>query len=111
MLNSKQINVDLLYLRALAIRRKVFGPESPQAVASLNDLGVGYAAEGKFPEAEQAFSNAMTIMDKQPKPNPATLAIVYTNMANLFQIEGKHKKARKMAEKARVFQEQENSPS
>jgi len=31
-------------------------------------------------------------------------------MANLYQVEGKHKKARKMADKAKAFRDQEASP-
>ena len=73
-------------------------------------MGVAYAGEGKFPEAEQAFSDAMTILARLPKSNAPTLAIVYTNMANLYQVEGKHKKARKMADKAKAFRDQEASP-
>jgi len=110
-LKSKEINVDSFYLRALAIRKKVFGPESHQAVASLNDLGVAYAEEGKFPEAEQTLGEAVALLLPKSKQDAATLEIVYTNMSNLFNMEGKHRKARKMAERAKACHDQEGSPS
>ena len=110
-LKCKQVNVDSLYLRALAIRKRVYGPENPVVVVSLNDLGVAYTEEGKFPEAERTFSDALTITAKQPKPDGPTLAKVYANMANLYQHEGKDKKARKMAEKAKALRALEESPS
>jgi Flp pilus assembly protein TadD len=80
-------------------------------VASLNDLGVAYAEEGKFPEAEQTFSETMAVLARRTKPDVSTLAVVYTNMANLYQMEGKHRKARKMAERAKALREREGSPS
>ena len=109
-LKPKEINVDLLYLRALAIRRKVFGPESHQVVASLNDLGVGYAEEGKFPEAESTFAETLALLLRKTQQDAATLEIVYTNMSSLLDMEGKHRKARKMAERARTCHEQEGAP-
>ena len=65
-LKSKEVNVDLLYMRALTIRKKVYGPENPIVAQSFNDLGVAYGEERKFSEAEQAYSNALTILTKQP---------------------------------------------
>jgi len=76
-----------------------------------NDLGVAYAEEGKFPEAERTFADTLALLTRKTKPDAATLAIVYTNMANLYQREGKHRKARKMAERAKAFREREGSPS
>src|SRR5712671_2243564 len=46
---------------ALAIRRKRFGPESPEAAAWLNELGLTLLADGKLSEAEQAIREALDI--------------------------------------------------
>jgi len=104
----KQVNVDLLCLRALAIRKKVYGPESPEAVASLRSLAAVYTQEGKFPEAEQTYSETLATIAKQPKPDALVMAAVYLNLADLYTREGKHKKARKMAEKAKNLQYQQS---
>jgi len=101
----KQLNVDPLYLRSLAIRKKVFGPESPLVVNSLDNLAAAYTQEGKYPEAEQTYSAALALLVKQPKPDAPALAGVYFNLAVLYQREGKHKKARKMAEKAKSLRD------
>jgi tetratricopeptide (TPR) repeat protein len=89
----------------------VYGPGSPAVVASLNNLGVAYAEEDKFREAERTFSDVLTILAKQPKPNSLTLAMVYTNMSNLYRCEGKQKKAREMAQKAKAIRDLEESPT
>src|SRR6267142_952523 len=46
---------------SLAIRRKRFGSESPQAAASLNELGLALLADGKLSEAEQVNREALNI--------------------------------------------------
>ena len=89
----------------------MYGPESSPVVASLNNLAVAYAEEDKFPEAERTFSGVLTLLSKQPKPNAPALATVYTNMSKLYRREGKPKKARKMADKAKGLREQEEAPS
>jgi Flp pilus assembly protein TadD len=74
-------------------------------------LGVAYAEQGKLSEAERAFSDVLTILDKRPKPDTPTQAAVYTNLASLYLRKGMHKKARKMAAKAKALRDQETSPS
>ena len=102
----KQVTVDLLYLRSLAIRKKVFGPESPQVLTSLSGLAFAYTQEGKLWEAEHTYSEALALIAKQKKPDARALATVYVNLADLYSREGKHKKARKMAEKAKDLRNQ-----
>jgi eukaryotic-like serine/threonine-protein kinase len=46
---------------ALAINRKLFGPESPEAAASLNDLGFVLSKEGSLAEAESTLQEALAI--------------------------------------------------
>src|SRR5260370_4660457 len=48
-----------MHRAALAIRRKHFGPESPEAAASLNDLGLELMAEHKLSEAEGVVGEAL----------------------------------------------------
>src|SRR6267142_4309972 len=44
--------------KALAIRQDKFGPDSLEAAASLNDLGLKLMVQHKLPEAEKAHSEA-----------------------------------------------------
>jgi len=46
---------------ALAINRKLFGSESPEATASLNELGLALIARNKMSEAEEVDSEALAI--------------------------------------------------
>src|SRR5882724_7907846 len=52
---------DEMHRAALAVRRKLFGPESPEAAASLNELGLDLLAEGRLSEAEAADGEALAI--------------------------------------------------
>jgi Flp pilus assembly protein TadD len=49
-------------------------------------LGIAYSKEGKFADAERAFWQALEILGRKTKPDAETLAIVYANMANLYDI-------------------------
>src|SRR5882724_3450507 len=48
----------------LAIRRNRFGSESPEAAASLNDLGLTLMGDGKLSEAEQVNREALDIRQR-----------------------------------------------
>jgi len=48
----------------------------------------------------------LTLIAKQKKPDAQALARVYVSLADLYSREGKQKKARKMAEKAKGLRDQ-----
>jgi len=79
---------------ALAIRRQTFGPESLQAAASLNDLGLVLMTQHKLPEAEKAHAHALAIRRRllgEENPDTATslndLAAAYRDQGKLTQAE------------------------
>ncbi len=80
-------------------------------VATLNNLGVAYAQEGKLAEAERAFSDVLAILEKRPKSDPPTATAVYNNLSSLYLHQGMRKKAKRMAAKAKALREQESSTS
>ena len=55
---------EKMHRAALALNRQVFGPESREAAASLNDLGDALSNEGQWVEAESAFQQALRIRRK-----------------------------------------------
>jgi tetratricopeptide (TPR) repeat protein len=69
-------------------------------------LALAYTQEGKLWEAEHTYSEALTLIAKQKKPDAPALARVYVNLADLYSRQGKHKQARKMAEKAKGLRDQ-----
>jgi hypothetical protein len=54
--------------RALAIEKKVLGPEHPDVAGTLNNLGNVYDDQGNYPLAEQALSRALAIEEKVQGP-------------------------------------------
>lgn len=85
---------------AVAIRRKVSGPESAETAASLNNLGRAYIVQNKLPEAEQADSEAYSIRQKIFGPDNADTATSLNDLSSVYRQEGKLKAAETMARAA-----------
>jgi len=93
---------------ALAIRRKRFGAESPEAAASLNELGLTLLVDGKLSEAAQVTREALDIRRRRfgnENPDVATsqnnLAHVYTQTGKLTEAEALAREA--LATRQRLF--------
>jgi serine/threonine protein kinase/tetratricopeptide (TPR) repeat protein len=81
---------EKMHRAALALDRKLFGPESQQSAASLNGLGDALSSKGQWVEAESAFQQALRIRRKvfgNVNPNVAeslnSLADMYRNQGNV----------------------------
>lgn len=85
---------------AVAIRRKVSGPETAETAASLNDLGLAYMVENKLPEAEQAHGEAYRIRQKIFGPTNAQTAASLNDLSSVYRQEGKLTEAEAMARTA-----------
>jgi serine/threonine protein kinase/tetratricopeptide (TPR) repeat protein len=85
---------------AVAIRRKVSGPESAETATSLNNLGLAYMNENKLPEAEQAHDEAykirLTIFGSENAETAASL----NDLSSVYRQEGKLIEAESMARSA-----------
>ncbi len=85
---------------ALAIRQRIFGPESQEVAASLNDVGLELMAEHKLPEAETNHAQALAIRRRLlGDENPET-ATSLNDLAAVYRDEGKFKAAEAMAREA-----------
>ena len=62
-------------------------------------------------QLEQAYSDAVALHAKLPKADSHALAVLYTNLANLYTRWGKHRKASKMAQKANAVRNHDGSSS
>jgi tetratricopeptide (TPR) repeat protein len=51
-------DAEPLYTRVLAARRQRFGPDHPDTLGSLHNLGTLYLRLGRFPEAERLLTEA-----------------------------------------------------
>ena len=85
---------------AVAIRRKVSGPESAETATSLNNLGLAYMHENELPEAEQAHREAYNIRQKIFGPENAETATSLNDLSSVYREEGKLTEAESMAREA-----------
>jgi non-specific serine/threonine protein kinase/serine/threonine-protein kinase len=87
---------ESLLSRSLQIRRKVLGPQHPDTLASMNDLGEAIRWEGRYPEAEKLVREALHGRQQVLGPdNPATLASMYT-LGLVLQSESSYDEAEKL---------------
>jgi serine/threonine protein kinase/tetratricopeptide (TPR) repeat protein len=76
---------EKMHRAALTLYRKRFGPESPEAAASLNDLGVALWKEWKQPEAEAAHREALAIRRRLYGNEHADVATSLNNLADVYR--------------------------
>jgi len=74
---------------ALAIRRRTFGPESREAAASMNDLGLELMAQHKLPEAEKMHSEALAIRWRLLGAENAETATSLNDLGAVYRDEGR----------------------
>jgi serine/threonine protein kinase/Tfp pilus assembly protein PilF len=89
-----------MHRAALAIRRKVFGPESPETAASLNDLGLALIARNKMSEAERVDGEALAIRWHLFGNQNADTATSLNDLSSVFRQQGRLTEAEPMAREA-----------
>src|SRR5882672_2204469 len=85
---------------ALAIRRKHFGPGSPEVATSLNDLGLALIACGKLSEAAEAHREALEIRRRRFGNENTDVAVSQNNLAHVFTQTGRPAEAEALAREA-----------
>jgi eukaryotic-like serine/threonine-protein kinase len=85
---------------ALEINEKLFGPDSREAAASLNDLGLALVAQHKLPEAEAADHQALAIRQSLFGRENADTATSLNDLGAVNREEGRLKDAEAMAREA-----------
>ncbi len=84
----------------LKLCRKRFGRESPEAAASLNDLGLALIANGKMREAEQVNREALEIRRRRFGDENADVATSKDNLAHACNDNGKFTEAEALEREA-----------
>jgi tetratricopeptide (TPR) repeat protein/transcriptional regulator with XRE-family HTH domain len=77
-----------LFERALAIRKKVLGPEHPSTAASLNNLALLLRAQGDLAAARPLLERALAIHENSLGPDHPLTATNLNNLALLLQGQG-----------------------
>src|SRR5882762_789612 len=85
---------------ALKLCRKRFGRESPEAAASLNELGLALIANGKKREAEQVNREALEIRRRRFGDENADVATSKDNLAHACNDNGKFTEAEVLVREA-----------
>ena len=98
-------NLATLFRRALEIREKVFGPEDPGVVASLDGLAVAYAKQGKYGEAEPLFCRGLAIREKVLGPENPGIASSLDGLAVFYGSQGKYDEAEPLFRRALEIRE------
>jgi len=78
---------------ALDSRRRVFGPEHPETLRSMNNLALVYADEGKYAQAETLHSQALGIERRVLGPEHPNTLLSMHNLALVYMREGKYEQA------------------
>jgi len=87
---------------ALKLCQKRFGRESPEAAASLNELGLALIANGKMREAEQVNREALAIRRRRFGDENADVATSKDNLAHACNDNGKFTEAEALEREALV---------
>ena len=85
---------------ALEICRKRFGPESLEAAASLNDLGLALIANGRLLEAEEVNREALEIRQRRLGEEDPDVATSEDNLAHACNDNAKYTEAEALVRKA-----------
>jgi tetratricopeptide (TPR) repeat protein len=91
---------ETMLRQAVAIRRKVFGSETPEVAQSLNDLGLVLIAQQKLSEAEEAVAEALATRQKLFGTENADAATSLNDLSAIYREMGKLVEAETMAREA-----------
>jgi Tfp pilus assembly protein PilF len=89
-----------LCTKALELREKVLGPDSPDTVRSLSDLALIYSSEGDLKHSGKLLERALHIAEADPRSKEK--ATLMNNLGSLYFRRGKYTQARAMFENAMV---------
>jgi tetratricopeptide (TPR) repeat protein len=93
------------YLRALAIREKVLGPDHLHVSVTLRGLARLYAATGQSARAEPLYERALAIHEKALGPDDPAVATDLVNLAALHAAAGRNAQAEPMYLRALAIRE------
>ncbi len=79
--------------RALAVQRRVWGPENPTTLHTLNQLGRTAFHQGNYSEADTLLSQAFAIERRVLGPEHPDTLFCMNNLANAYRGEGKDRQA------------------
>src|SRR5260370_22252209 len=86
--------------RAVEVSKRVRGPEQPETVEALNNLGLLFQKIGDYAKAEPLFQEALRIRQKVLGPEHPDTATSLNNLAGLYYDMGENAKAQPLTQEA-----------
>jgi TPR repeat protein/CHAT domain-containing protein len=86
--------------KAVAIARRLRGPEHPDTALSLNNLAAQYLGMGEFTKAEPLLQEALQIYRKVGGEEHSDTAVGLNNLGDLYEQMGEYAKAEPLYQKA-----------
>ena len=86
--------------KVVELAKRVYGPEDPKTVTSLNDLGGLYKDMGDYAKAEPLYQEALRTCQKVFGPEHPNTAAILNNLASLYQDMGEYAKAEPLFQEA-----------
>jgi tetratricopeptide (TPR) repeat protein len=108
--SAQYAQAELLYLRALAIREKMKGPEHPDTATTLHQLATLYIDQGKYEQAEPLYLRALAIMEKMEGPEHPNTGNTLHQLASLYVDQGKYEQAESLFQRALAIHEKMEGP-
>jgi CHAT domain-containing protein/Tfp pilus assembly protein PilF len=103
---AKYDEAQALEEKALALREKALGPDSPAVANSLHQLGNIYHLKADYAKSETAFLRALTIREKTSGAISADVFSILTSMGGVYFDMGELDKAQQIMQRAMGLQEQ-----
>jgi uncharacterized protein len=97
---GEPVRPEKLYLRALALKERLFGPNHLETGLTLNNLGLYYKSVGRLAEARNAYLRALAIFEKALGGSDPTVGDLLYNLAQLAR-----KESEAFENRARMIQE------
>jgi len=98
---------ELLYERALAIRKQKLGESHPDTARSLNNLAALYRIQGRYEEAEPLYKQALAIRKQNLGESHPDTAQSFSNLALLYKNQGRYKESEPLCKQALEIRKQE----
>src|SRR5438309_449972 len=99
-----------LYLLALVIFEREYGPEHDEIAVNLNHLAALKQAQGNGNEAERLYRRALAIKEKLLGPEHPDVAVALNDLAVFYKVRGRYPEAATLYRRALAILEQSFGP-
>ena len=105
--DERKVDAEPLFLRALEIRERAFGPGHPAVAAGLGNLAGLYANRGEFGRARPLAERALAIREQALGTEHPDVALSLANLALVLHGSGFKRKAESLDERVAAFWQRE----